>query len=284
MTTKTKIFLASLAYRGVAVVRRATGRGSVATVVRGGVCWKLDLAEGIDFSIYLLRGFERSTGNVLDKLVHRGDTVFDIGANIGAHTLPLARRVGAEGQVFAFEPSSFAFDKLTTNVSLNPGLQERIHLSQTMLTDDVNALIKENIYASWPLREDSSLHPKHRGRLTTTAGARPDTLDSFIDQHPISRLQLIKIDVDGNEYPVLHGGLRTLEQFRPFLLMEFAPYVHREMGNSFAALLDLLRYSGYRLEEVGTGRRLSYDVNEFERIIPDGSGINVLGYPQERRP
>lgn len=93
--------------------------------------------------------------------------------------------MGAEGSVFAFESSSFAFDRLRTNVSLDPDLRERIHLNQTPLTDDPNVPIRENIYASWPLRGSGSVHPKLRGRLTATAGARPDTLDAFIDRHQL---------------------------------------------------------------------------------------------------
>jgi hypothetical protein len=94
LRTKTKVQLAALAYRCIALGRAIAGKDNFATVRRRGLRWRLDLSEGIDFSIYLLGSFEQSTVVTLRKLVNSGDVVFDIGANIGAHTLGLARSVG----------------------------------------------------------------------------------------------------------------------------------------------------------------------------------------------
>jgi FkbM family methyltransferase len=272
-----------MAYRAVSTVRGLAGKGDSATISRGGVRWQLDLAEGVDFSIYLLGRFERSTNIALGKLIHPGDTILDIGANIGAHTLPIARHVGSQGRIFAIEPSAFAFEKLQKNVSLNPSLRDRIHTHQTFLTDELHLSVKETIYASWPLEECGSVHPKHRGRLTTTAGASLDTLDSFADREQIGRLDLIKIDVDGNEYSVLNGGFRTLRALRPLLLMELSPYVHAEQGNSFESLIDLLRTLDYSIEEVGVGRKLPLRTDELEKAIPDGSSINVIAHSNQNQ-
>jgi len=61
--------------------------------------------------------------------VKLGDVVFDI----GAHTLGLAKSVGTEGRVFAFEPADFAFAKLTGNLALNPELDTRTFPKQILL-------------------------------------------------------------------------------------------------------------------------------------------------------
>jgi FkbM family methyltransferase len=277
--TNTKIFIASMAYRAVSTVRRLAGKGNSAIIYRGGIRWQLDLAEGVDFSIYLLGRFERSTSLALGNLIRPGDTVLDIGANIGAHTLPMARHVGSQGRIFAIEPSDFAFAKLKANVALNPSLRDRIHAHQAFLTDELHLPMKETIYASWPLEKRGSVHPKHRGRLTTTAGACIDTLDSFADREQIARLDLIKIDVDGNEYSALSGGLRTLRALRPILLMELSPYLHAEQGNHISSLIDLLRTLDYSIEQVGVGRPLRAD--ELD-AIPDGSSINVIAHSNQR--
>lgn len=251
-------------------------RDNVVTVVRGGINWRLDLSEGIDFSIYFLGRFEQSTAKALDRLIRSGDTVFDIGANIGAHSLPIARAVGPGGRLFSFEPTAFAFGKLKQNLSLNPDLEARVSAYQLLLTDDPGATIRSEIYSSWPLRVRSDAHPKHKGQLATTAGATPETLDAFSDRQRISRLDVIKIDVDGSEYPVLHGGVETLRKLRPVILMELSPYVHVEQGNSFGALIDLLGSIGYSLEEVGTSRKLPLDTARLAKLIPDGASINAI--------
>lgn len=276
MKTKTKILLASVAYNAVSTMRRVAGKNNIARVSRSGVNWELDLSEGIDFSIYLLGAFERSTASALEQLAVPGATVFDIGANIGAHTLPMARKVGSAGRVFAFEPTTFAFGKLQKNLSLNRDLEGRVHANQMLLTDNPGASIKKEIYSSWPLSGRDNLHPKHGGQLSTTTGARSETLDAFVEREGISKLDLIKIDVDGNEYPVLHGGAAALARLRPTILLELSPYVHAEEGNSFGALVDLLKSVGYSLEEVGSGRKLPMSVPELERLIPDGGSINAI--------
>jgi len=83
LTTKTKMALAGIAYRTIATGRAIVGKSDSANVRRGGVQWCLDLSEGIDFSIYLLGAFERSTRATLQKLVKPGDIVFDIGRTSG---------------------------------------------------------------------------------------------------------------------------------------------------------------------------------------------------------
>jgi len=273
---KLKVLLASIAYEGISCARKLVGKANQAEVTRRGIRWSLDLSEGIDFSIYLIGAFEWSTAHTLDKLVKPGDIVFDIGANIGAHTLPVARKAGNGGRVFAFEPTAFAFQKLQKNLSLNPDLQARVESCQTMLTDDPSAAVRQEIYSSWPLRAGEGHHPKHQGQLTATAGAVTDTIDSFVERKRISRLDLIKIDVDGDEYPVLHGGVETLRRLRPTILLELAPWVHAEQGNSFAAMIDLLEELGYTLEKVGSNGKLPLSASELERMIPDGGSINAV--------
>ena len=280
LTTKTKIALAGLAYRTIAMSRGLFGKGNQAVVRRGGLRWSLDLEEGIDFSIYLLGAFERSTASTLRALVKPGDTVLDIGANIGAHTLGLARSVGAKGKVFAFEPADFAFQKLLRNLALNPELEQRTHASQAMLGSGTEKP-RAGVYASWPLEKVDSVHPKHRGRFVSTQGAVADTLDGFVERQGIGRINLIKMDVDGNELPVLQGGRRVLHEQRPIIVMEMSPYVHAEEQNSFAAMIELLRGLRYKIEDAANRKTLPLDATALERLIPDGAGINVIAFPAD---
>lgn len=276
LTTKTKISLASVTYRVIAAGRALAGKNNLVTVRRRGVMWRLDLREGIDFSIYLLGAFERSTVITLEKLVKPGDVVFDIGANIGAHTLGLARSVGPTGRVFAFEPTEFAFDKLQRNLALNPELQARTDPRQVLLAASPTEEAPKEIFASWPLEQDASVHPKHRGRPVSTRNATVDNLDRVVANEHIERLDLIKIDVDGHELPVLQGGLGVLKKFRPLLLMEMSPYVHAEERNSFSELVALLRDAGYSIQNASTWAPLPLESSKLEALIPDGASINVI--------
>jgi FkbM family methyltransferase len=283
LTTKTKVTLAGLAYRTIALGRSALGRTNQVTVRRGSFRWRLDLSEGIDFSIYLLGAFEKSTVGTLRELVKPGDVAFDIGANIGAHTLGLAKSVGANGKVYAFEPSDFAFAKLRANLALNPELAARTQTLQVLLAGTNDQPRPDQIYASWPLESQPSVHPKHRGRLVAMTGATVETLDHFVERHRVDHVNLIKLDVDGHELPVLRGGFDTLRRLQPTLLMEMSPYIHAEQHQSFADLITLLKDAGYRIEDASSRKPLPLEAPELERLIPDGASINVVALPGATR-
>jgi FkbM family methyltransferase len=236
----------------------------------------LDLGEGIDFSIYLFGAFERPTLNALRQLVKPGDTVLDVGANLGAHTLHLANAVGPAGRVFAFEPTDFAFQKLTKNLALNPELRDRVTLSQVFLVDQPGTPRESEIYSSWPLEQAGERHPKHLGKLQSTSQASEETLDGYVARNNIEKVDLIKIDVDGHEYTVLKGGREMLQKFSPILVMELSPYVHSEQGNNFGDFIALLRDCRYSLTDLASRKPVKLDADYLTRIIPDGAGMNVI--------
>jgi FkbM family methyltransferase len=279
LTTKRKIALAAIAYQTLAAGRFLIGKNDHAVVRRGGFKWDLDLREGIDFAIYLLGAFEKSTVATLQRLVELGDVVLDIGANIGAHTLSLARSAGPTGHVFAIEPTDFAFTKLKRNIALNPEFEARIHASQVLLVGEPNAPRQPEIYASWPLKTEDCVHPKHGGRLAVTRHAAVKTLDDFFRGLGLDRLDVIKMDVDGHEYPVLKGGANTLARFQPTLVMEMSPYIHAEENYSFEDLVQLLRDCRYSLQDATAWRPVPLHAQQLRELIPDGSSINVIARP-----
>ncbi len=135
MRTRHKIALARVVRDPIVFVRRLFGHGQMLGVTRSRLRWRLDLNEGIDFSIYLLGSFEPSTVRAYRRLVGYGSTVLDIGANIGSHTLQFARLVAPGGRVHAFEPTDFAFAKLMRNLEINPEIADRVVANKLMLVD-----------------------------------------------------------------------------------------------------------------------------------------------------
>jgi len=280
LSTRTKIALAKVAYGGVSLLRKAWGLNNQVVVDRRGVTWRLDLGEGVDLSIYLLGLFEWSTVSAYRRLIRPDDVVLDIGANIGAHTLHLAHCVGPGGKVVAFEPTAFAFNKLFTNVSLNPALAPRILTEQVLLAVEPATGLIPGIYSSWPLANQRDLHPKHGGRLMGTAGASVASLDEYLDRTGIARVHLVKMDTDGYECPVLRGGMITIKRERPLIIMELAPYVLEETGHSLEELLDILRTLGYRLTALRSGQPLPTNPHVLRELIPSGYSTNVLAKPE----
>lgn len=261
-------------------IRSVRGKPNVATFHRGGFEWELDLKQGIDFAIYLQGGFEPMTLREYARLVNVGDTVLDIGANIGAHTLPLAQLVGANGRVVAFEPTDYAFTKLRRNLALNQRLQPRVIAVQALLVATAEQQKPISIPSSWSLEAPTageSIHPIHKGTYNSLNNADTIQLDEWVKEKELDRLDFIKIDVDGFEVDVLEGAMQTLQRHRPRIMMEFAPYVFAERGRSFAELVSLLRQARYQAREI-YGKEIELS-SQLERTIPRGGSINVILSP-----
>ena len=277
LNTKQKIALASLLQAIVMIIRKMFNKGSVTQVRRSGIRWNLDLYEGIDFSIWLLGSFEPETVSSYRKLVKSGDVVLDIGANIGAHSLLLAKAVGDSGKVYAFEPTDFAFMKLTKNRELNPNLAGRIDCLQYMLVDqEATDCLAPSLYSSWPLKDNTGLHEVHQGRLMTTISAKAKTLDSVVFSLMLDRVDCIKLDIDGFECGMLRGAKEVLKKWHPVIIMELAPYALDEQGASLEELIALLKHQNYLLYDLSNSAPLVMDSETLRKRIPPGGSINVI--------
>lgn len=250
--------------------------GPVTNVNRKGLRWHLDLQEGIDFSIWVLGSFEPATVRCYSKIISPGDTILDIGANVGAHTLPFAQLVGEKGRVIAFEPTDYAFSKLRRNVAANPKLEDRVISMQMMLVDKADGLTPPPLYSSWPLAQEDGLHSGHQGKLMSTSGATATSLDAALEALSLERVDCIKIDIDGFECQMLRGASKSLSRWHPALIMELSPYVLKEQGSSIEELLGILLEHSYSIFAMDGIKRLSTDPQEICRMIPEGASLNVL--------
>ena len=276
LSTKQKIAIATCASRVVRSGRRIFGKASSGGFTRHGIRWELDLREGIDFAIWLFGHFEPDAYAAYRKRLKPDDVVLDIGANIGAHALPLAQCVAPGGKVLAFEPTVYAFKKLQRHRELNPELGKVLHAQQILLMDSPTAAVPATIASAWPLEETDGLHPDHFGRPESTAGARAAMLDEIVRDEP--RIDFIKLDVDGHELAVLRGARATLARCKPPILIELCPQVCVEHHHTFAELVGELTGAGYRFERFD-GRALPNDPDALERLIPPKGGLNAMALP-----
>lgn len=276
LSTKQKIFFAMALQQIVMAFRRLIGLGSVTMVKRGGIYWELDLMEGIDFSIWLLGSFEPNTVRCYGNIVKHGDTVLDVGANIGAHTLQFARIVGDSGVVIAFEPTDYAFFKLRQNLLKNPKISTRVKCLQLMLIDKDEGVTPPNLYSSWPLEKNKDLHAEHQGKLMSTKNASATTLDAVMLNLKVGRIDFIKIDIDGFECEMLRGARQTLKKWRPKIIMEIAPYVLEEHGASVEELLSVLHAYEYSIFSLDNKTEFPMDSSKIRALIPRGSSLNVI--------
>ena len=200
-----------------------------------GITYELDLTQYIDSTIYLQGSFEAETAAVMERLVEPGMVVLDIGANIGSHTFRLARLVGQNGLVIAFEPMLAAYNQLCRNAQLNSF--KNLMLEKIALGNE-NGTLRAAFRSSWSLFDKDLDHEPEELSIMR--------IDDYIKNKGIGRVDFIKLDVDGYEYKVLQGASNTLSDKRPLIVMEFAFWTLERVGDNASDLLNYLELFGYQ--------------------------------------
>jgi FkbM family methyltransferase len=155
---------------------------------------------------------EFSSGEAVafDQIARPGDTVLDVGANIGAHTLWMARRVGPAGRVLAFEPQRAVFQTLCANMALNGMTNVDAHWA---------AVGARPGHITVPRVDPTTA--ANFGAVSLVGGPSGDQVRMMtIDELGLESCRMIKVDVEGMELDVLRGGAATISRLRPVLYLE----------------------------------------------------------------
>src|SRR5262249_13186094 len=157
--------------------------------------------------------------------IREDSTVIDIGANIGSLTLPLAKLV-PNGTVYAFEPTSYALERLIRNLELNPELAKRVRVINSFVSERSDTNPEIVAYSSWKVNGErgSRDHPVHLGTPKSSNGVPSVSLDDFVDKQCFQKIDLIKIDTVGHEYEILKGAKMAIAKYRPAIIFEMSLY------------------------------------------------------------
>lgn len=182
----------------------------------------------------------RELNLVLSRLTE-GSIFVDVGANIGAYTLPCSRKVGAGGLVVSIEASPRMYEYLKYNVDKNALSNVRV----------LNMAIGNRVGASafWEAPPSSfgmgSLAPQfHNDPVQVSAS----TLDAVLESLQVGHVNVLKIDVEGFEEAVFLGGEKLLRgRTPPTILFEFLDWAEARAGFRPGGAQAILRRWGYSL-------------------------------------
>jgi FkbM family methyltransferase len=211
-------------------------------------------------------GFEQDEISFLNRFLRSGDVFFDIGSNIGLFSLHASVIVGESGKIIAFEPTPDSFKKLVENIELNNIkniLPVNIGLSDKKGFLELN--ISGNGYDAW-----NSFANLNDNYYIEKRAVEVLTLDDFIAQNNISKINLIKLDVEGWELFVIRGGENYIKNAKDLvLLIEFTEENAFAAGYYVHEIYDLLKSWGYEWYSftnsklIKEERRLNYPYNNF---------------------
>ncbi len=218
-----------------------------------------DVYVGRSFELY--GEFSQGEAELFEQIVRPGDTVLDIGANIGAHTVVLANRVGPTGTVYAFEPQRLVFQTLCANIALNSLINT--HCLQVALGEAPGSVtVPVFNYAQVNNYGGVSMDMFETGEKVPAI-----TLDSL----ELPACRFIKLDVEGMEIKALQGAVRTIERLQPILYVEDD---RLEKSEALRQFIDSLDYDMYwHLPTLYNGRNyLQNPQNVFGNVV----SVNLL--------
>lgn len=181
------------------------------------------------------------------RLVRPGDSVFDVGANLGHYTVLFSHLAGRNGEVHAFEPIPSTFDRLSANVAARARFGN-VRLNRAAVSD------RPGPVTLWLPGDDhgqASLARHRAGSWTPATEVREFSceavrLDDYVRERGTGQVAFVKCDVEGAELPALRGAAETLKRHRPLLHLEVSAAWTGDFGYDPADLIRFLLDLGYR--------------------------------------
>ncbi len=273
-------FILAATHHGTMILNR-NDYNSTPTGISYGVGWQLLNNSSFD---------QPEVALALDLLQRRrkhfGDGVvaLDCGANIGVHAVEWAKSMHDWGSVTAFEAQERIFYALAGNLAINNCINARAVWSAIGESEGTIGVPQPdyNQPASY-----GSLEIKHHhdtefiGQpIQYNQAALMPTRMSTIDSLNLHRLDFVKIDIEGMEIEALRGGQKTLEAFKPIMLIEW-------IKSDFITLSGLLKEMKYKLFKAGYNLLAIHEDDPTYQAIrtlngPQGYSIKPFHYPTER--
>ncbi len=229
-----------------------------------------DVRDAAEARAVLLGVWDDDLRNAVMTNLAPNPVVLDVGASVGAWTVPLARHLGPGAQIVAFEPVPANRERLERAIAANA--LANVTVSALALGDgtrQVDMWLRSSVSGAGS--GTAAIVPAGGGHVTVSMCP----VDDWANGTDLARLDFIKLDVEGAELMVLAGAQHTVMRFRPLILAEFDPYWMSTHGLSAADVRQWAAGHAYRL--------LQWD-RRARRFAPSDQigGDETLLVPQER--
>jgi FkbM family methyltransferase len=197
---------------------------------------------------YFPADYEPGNFNFLKEQCKKNDVILDIGAHIGLFATVAAKIVGPNGKVIAFEPAPKTNALLQQTISINK-LQGIVQIRNEAMGKQVGKTI---FFISEGDADNSNsmvsyLHDRKLHSINVTVL----TVDDFIKQQQLNKVDFIKIDVEGAEYDTLQGATFTLKNLRPACILAIHPEPITVKGDKLEDIYELIHSMDYHINYEG---------------------------------
>lgn len=180
--------------------------------------------------------------------IQPGDTVFDVGANVGLISIPLGCHLASlgSGQLISFEPIKANYERLMANIKLN-GLENIARVYNVALGDhegtlEISMETRHGSQTGNAIASDIVGDGKNFIRNSCTL----TRLDTLAAQQGIAKVDFMKVDIEGAEMLFLNGGAGFIAAHRPTIYGEFNSGLMPKFGHSFLDVYAFFKERRYR--------------------------------------
>lgn len=238
--------------------------------------WWLAYNDFLGSHVYCGFSFENEVQAFIKSFLQPGMTVLDIGAHHGFYTLMSSNLIGSQGKVYAFEPSTREYSRLSTHVKLNKS--DNIELINLALSNKEEN--RQLHVVGGHFTGHNSLMPPRVEEVQEGIeihNVKTSTLDKFINQHALKKVDFIKLDVEGGELDVLSGGKYSLKNsIRPVILYEIQDIRTEPWGYPAKRIYELLNELDYQ----------SFNISAQGELFPcphsNTFDANLVAIPREK--
>ena len=217
----------------------------IATLKNNGIKFSIDAScRSAIFEILNFDTYESEELQIIMNLLEDNDFFFDIGAHVGWYSVNLANQK-KQMQVFSFEPipstyalllKNIAHNKLNNMQAFNFGFSDKSKTADLFYSEVGSAIASE--------KDIFEVNPSKKVQCQLK------TLDEFVKEHPIHRLDFIKCDVEGAEFLVLKGADRAICKFLPMVFLEIVENWCNKFGYNAKTIIQYMSDKGYQMFEM----------------------------------
>ena len=235
--------------------------------------WWLAEKSALDHEL-VYNEFEKMETDFVSKLLRRDMTVLDVGAHHGLYTLLASKCVGWDGHVIAIEPSPRECARLEKHLRVNRCSNVELVPCAAGENPGETDLFLVDGFNDWC----NSLRPPAIDEPTKTVRVRVRRVDEILSELRISKVDFVKLDVEGAELSVLYGAMQLLQREpRPAILAEVEDIRTAAWGYAAREIIQFLVRMDYRWFAIAAkGALLPINCNQ------ETYNANLVALPVER--
>ena len=213
-----------------------------------GLLFHCDTQSFLEWYIFFYGAVRPEVSRLINRMLRPGQVAIDIGANVGMHSVIMANRVGPTGHVVVFEPDPHPMGRLRRNMALN-GIDwvTTVEAAVSARSETRTFYLHDDTIGNFA---NASLVAANVGKQTASVEMQVVSIDEWMRDNPLPRVDVVKLLAQGEEYNALQGMRGLIERDRPKIFFLYEPsYWHRQD----LELMDAVKFfagHGYGVQEV----------------------------------